>query len=47
MNINAYTSFLQVYFDVFTVLSCCMIVIIALKFTNERHFSIDSYRDVM
>ena len=47
MNIAAYTLFAQVYFDVFTVPPWHMIAIIALKITNERQLSIDSYRDVM
>jgi hypothetical protein len=47
MNIAAYTLFAQVNFYVFTVPPWHMIAIIALKITNERHLSIDSYRDVM
>ena len=46
MNIADYTLFMQVYFDVFTVPPWHMTAIIALKITNERQLSIDSYRDV-
>ena len=47
MNIADYTLFAQVYFNGFTVPPWHMIAIIALKITNVRQLSIDSYRDVM